>query len=90
MFEGRSQRDRGTHGIPPNKTRARQVSFPGILARGGTHMGQLARVQSIRNVFQKILCVPDRWKGTERRGFARDNNLQAFFVRPTRSLWGRQ
>jgi len=45
-------------------------------------MEQLARVQDIRNVFQKILCVPERWKGTERRGFARDNNLQAFFVLP--------
>jgi hypothetical protein len=43
-------------------------------------MEQLARVQDIRNVFQKILCVPERWKGTERRGFARDNNLQALFA----------
>jgi hypothetical protein len=51
-------------------------------------MEQLARGQKIRNVFQKILCVPDRWKGTERRGFARDNNLQAFFVLPHTLLVG--
>jgi len=66
--------------IPPNKTRACQVSFPGFLARGGNRMEQLARGQKIRNVFQKILCEPERWKGTERRGFARDNNLQALFA----------
>jgi hypothetical protein len=32
--------------------------------------------------FQKILCVPERWKGTERRGFARENDLQALELDP--------
>lgn len=58
------------------------MSFPGFLARGGTRMEQLARGQKIRNVFQKILCVPDRWKGTDGRGFARENDLQALELDP--------
>jgi hypothetical protein len=45
-------------------------------------MEQPDREQAIRNVFQKILCVPDRWKGTERRGLARENDLQALELDP--------